>query len=728
MAKTKRPERHIEDRIKRGRERLNQREAGIRENIEFANGNHYAYVNERGQLQRLSTVAVSQGGEKPDHRVRLSRPLIRPMLKAKVSATTQRAPDYESVPTSYDREDEAGAKMAEKIATAGYSLWDLRRIHQKWVWNALVTKEGFARAYWNPNVGPYIEIDEMQDAEVPVTDPETGEPTGVMETTKVPSGKTRTVGMGECAVRVYTGLEVTWEPGVDFEESRWYYIEHARPVDEVKKEPGFIGDELEPDAKATTEGRPRESKSGEKLAMIGEYLERPCPEYPNGRRIILAGGEEIFPEEPYPCRDHENNVIDEPCLHRLFWDIDGSSDRAKGLVEALIDLQREFDIAGNKVEEFAQAMLLPQWVAEEGTITSPMTDEPNAVIEYRTLPGQQPPKPREIGNVPSELFEIQDRASATMRQIAHDGEIPSGVRDSGAIQTIVQQNQVAWQDFVEAFAEGASRLMRDLLILVQRHYTEDRLVKFRGRTGWENIADFRGADIRGQTDIRVNPSSLQPRTRQQIEQRIMNIAQMFPGQFPPEVLISAMEGGSAEKLIEGYEDDLSRANRIISLIRTGEFWSEPKRPVFPGEEAPKINPLTGLPEIEETGEMEPVFDIDPATGEQVQAGERPQLKPVMETELPGWMPRPFDNVPVQKAVLTTWMKTDDWAKLEEAKQRATMQVYSAMVEIEQRNSEMQAGVQSGMAEEAGMLNATKSPQKPLPSLPSLNGSGEEEPA
>jgi hypothetical protein len=196
----------------------------------------------------------------------------------------------------------------------------------------------------------------------------------------------------------------------------------------------------------------------------------------------------------------------------------------------------------------------------------------------------------------------------------------------------------------------------------------------------------------------------------------MNIAQMFPGQFPPEVLISAMEGGSAEKLIEGYEDDLSRANRIISLIRTGEFWSEPQRPVFPAEEAPKIDLATGQPIWVVPPQYDEMGQIVPGTG-----------IPEMETELPGWMPRPFDNVPVQKAVITTWMKTDDWAGLPAAEQRATMMVYDAMLRIEARNSEQQANTQNAIAEEAGMRNASAPPQKPMPSLPALGG-GEEEPA
>jgi hypothetical protein len=680
LGKTETPEIKIdpkvEERVKRGQARLKEVTPRRKEAIAFANNEHYVSVA-KGELQRLDTVPMALGGKKPDHRVRLSRDLIGPIVKGKVSATTQRIPGYESIATSPDAEDFSAARLSEKIATGGYELWQVKRHSKKLVWNALVTEEAFIRAYWDSTVGPFIEVPNA----------ETEEP--------------EHVGMGEVGIRVYGGTQVSWEPGVDFEDSRWLVIEEARPTEDVEAEPDFQGKKLNPDAEASD--LPKERK-GSKLVMVTEYLERPCPSYPEGRRLIMANGRVLFPEEPYPLRNAKGQVVDEPCLHRLTYDLDDSSDRGKGLVRALIESMRQYDQGANKVLEWVQLMLAPQYDAEEGTMLTPLTDEPGAVNEYAPLAGGNPPKPRQVPTIPRELFEIQDRAQREMEFISHDGEVAAQKAESGKqAQTLLQKAQLAWQDFIEDYAEVQARLMRDCLTLVQLHYTEDRLVKFRGRTGWESIADFKGADIRNQTDIRVPPSSLEPRTRATNEQRIMNIAQMFPGHFPPEVLISALEGGSAEKLIEGYEDDVARANRIISLIRSGQFWNVPMRPVFPGEEAPAIDPETGMVETDELG------------------------RPQMLTELPGWMPRPFDNVPVQKTVLETWMKTDDWANLDEASQRATMDVYDALLKLEAQKAQRDAEMQSQMAETAGMSNAAKPPpSKQMPSQPAL--SGEEQPA
>jgi hypothetical protein len=74
--------------------------------------------------------------------------------------------------------------------------------------------------------------------------------------------------------------------------------------------------------------------------MVTDYFERPCPKYPEGRRLRIANGRVICPEEPYPLRDHEGKVIDEPILHRLVYTHDPEADQDFGLTWQLIDFQR----------------------------------------------------------------------------------------------------------------------------------------------------------------------------------------------------------------------------------------------------------------------------------------------------------------------------------------------------------------------------------------------------
>jgi hypothetical protein len=67
-------------------------------------------------------------------------------------------------------------------------------------------RRGFAWPYWDTCAGPPVGVDQHSD---------------------------RLLYQGEVCIRTFTANEVGWEPGVRFENSRYYLIIQARPVDEV---------------------------------------------------------------------------------------------------------------------------------------------------------------------------------------------------------------------------------------------------------------------------------------------------------------------------------------------------------------------------------------------------------------------------------------------------------------------------------------------------------------
>lgn len=719
----------VKKRLDRGKERRDQVAPRRQEAAEFANNNHYVELSEdRTKLLQLSLTAVSQGGERPDHRVRRSHDLIGPIVKRKISASTQRIPSYEVLASTADPEDYAAALLSENIATAGYEIWGLRQAFKRLVWHALVTEEGFIMARWDSSVGPFVDVSRhpLADAEPeytePTVDPETGEEVPGQEIPNPYANqpnpeKPEWVGMGEVDVSVFGGTEVLWEPGVEFAKSRWYAIETARPCDVVEGEEGFIGGEdmkLKPNAIPGAFTTPKPPAKGNNLVLVTEYLERPCRKYPKGRRCIFANGREIFAQSDYPLTDHEGNVVDAPCLHRLSYAIDGSSERERGLVPSLINAMKTYDLGVNKVLEWVQLMLNPQFTAPEGSMLTPPSDEPGIIREYDvTAAAGQQPQPVQVPDIPPELFTLQDRSRNELTEISFDNQAPAGIESAKGLQAWAEAQQLAWQDFIFDLAQVHAALMRDCLTIVQTRYSEERMVRFRGSTGWENVREFRGADIRNQTDVRVSPGSLESRTRAAIESRIAQINNMFPGFFPPPVVIAAMNSANPDKLIEGFEKDEARAHRIISMIKSGQIWSLPKRPVLPGEEAPPALDENGNPIwISEPTEA----SIDPVTGEEIPGS--PGV-PETLTELPGWYPRKFDNVHIYRAVLEEWMKTPDFEEQDPEAEKAAMLVYAGVQDLEAKEAARKAALQSQVAETMGAENAAKPAQpKPLPSQPS----------
>lgn len=669
----------VDAKLKRGRDGLGEVVARRQLGIKFTNNNHFAEINEDGsKVVDVSTATVALGGTKDDHRVRRSHDIVSPMIGRKISSAMEREPEWESTSVANDMSDYAAARIGMRLARAGYEPWGFPPAEEKSLWFAMVTEEAFGRAGWNPNVGPFIDVSVHPEADV--EDAEGNKPYAGQPDPENPVYR----GRGEIGVTIYSGLEVLWEPGVDFEDSRWYAVEHVRSIEELEAEPGFIKlatEKLRADAQTATDKRSTaREKKGSNLCVTTEYFERPCPKYPRGRWQTFANGRKIFKDEDYPYTDAEGNVVDRPCLRRLIYDIDGSNDRAKGLVQKVIDEVRGYDQAINKQAEYAQIGLVAQILAAEGVLLTDPTDEPGLVVEYdRTLANGEKPEWRENITFPSELFTMEERAKQRFSEITFDEDIRLQYRGETSGEAM-ELGLASWRRFIDRFDRFRSGLMSDCLVLAQRNYGADRLMKFRGPTGWEPVGDFQGADIRNQTDVVVKQSATQMMSRAQVEQRIMQLVQTFPGAFKPEVVIEALSSATPEKLIQGYEEDVGRAHRIIEQLRNGTFWAQPLRPALPGEEV-----------LEEVGG-------------------RPMV--------PGWLPRPFDSLPIYKTALENWMKTDDWDRSPRQTKDASLFYYQKLIDLETAAQVREEQVQSQVAEEQGLANAGREPgPKPSPSLP-----------
>jgi hypothetical protein len=250
-------------------------------------------------------------------------------------------------------------------------------------------------------------------------------------------------------------------------------------------------------------------------------------------------------------------------------------------------------------------------------------------------------------------------------------------------QAVIEQSMARWQSFLGDLATWWSKLMRHCLLLVARYYTEPRTLEIRGRMGWESVKDFRGAHLLGQANVRVWPSSLEYLSKQQIMAKTQYYASMQ--WISGEQAIAAIEGGMAEKLTEGYDQDVAKVNRIINRIRDGSVMDMPTR-----QETRQIpDPLTGM------------------------------TTTVIE-EVPIWMPNEWDSVPVWQQQLGLWMKTQDFEALAtENPERAEVAklMWSGLQQLEQQKAMERAQQQQAMATSLGMGNAS-APQGP-PSPPSV---------
>jgi hypothetical protein len=653
----------VRGRIRRGRQSMLKDAPKRRLCVRFERGDSYFYIKTDNVLSFQNTTS-GPGSSKPNHRIRNSYNVIRPLIQGKVSKAAQRTPSYQVLPSTTDQTRVSAAELAEKAARFGYIQWGIgagRRLAAQYAIGH--GGEAFGMPYFDPNVGPYT----------PVPDPETG--------------AVEMVGQGEIKFLVLGGNEVYWEPGCAFKESPYWVIERAVPVDEVKDMPGFVGGKVTADAE--TSDVPSD-KPTDQMVMLTQYFERPCPRYPEGRYYCIANNRVVIPPARYPVIDTDDRVVDEPVLHRLAWDEGDGSERDFGLTWQLIDSQRTVQDCLNKIIEWKNRALLPQMLARANTLKTRRTDEPGAVLYFEGTP-EDKPQWENVPEIPQSLFRVIDTVMQIMRLLASDdqSETQADLTNVAAktMQQVLEESLNRWDGFRQEMAEWDSAIMRHALLLCARHYSEPRLLKIKGRDGWERIPDFQGAQLMSEVDVRVFPDSLVPQTRQGVQDQLTWINANFPGWLQPQDALAAIQEGSIERLVESYWLDVARANDVIQRLRDGTFMEMPSRS--------NVDPLT----------QQPI--TDPQSGESM--------------GVPGYMPDQQDNLQVWKKVFADWMKTDDYSRQPAPVQDAARQVWQAIQALEQAKAVQDAQLQMQLAQGQGMANAAAPQTKGMPSLP---GSGQ----
>jgi hypothetical protein len=353
--------------------------------------------------------------------------------------------------------------------------------------------------------------------------------------------------------------QVGWEPGVEFEESRWHFVRLTKPVKEVMAQEGYIGPkELAPDARQERLGS-RDSAAGERdLCFEYHYLERPSADAPQGRWIVMAQGKLLLPVQEFPCSE------DMTVIHRLPWIERGDRrDRSLGIGELVIDIQRSINRVINQMVTWRNLCLNPQWMAPENGVRILPSDEPGKVHTYR---GQQKPEQMEVKDIPDSLFRDLELAYSDMDFIVGQGaSLPTGVESGSGIQAVNEREQSYRSMLLGNLAGFYADLGKHLLYLVAKHYTEERLLIVNGRFGVDTIKDFVGSTLDGNiAAIRVTEASIEPRTRAAQEAKIMLFADK--GWITPERAMSALQGGLADAVIDDFELDIARVHRQIQQL------------------------------------------------------------------------------------------------------------------------------------------------------------------
>ena len=461
-----------------------------------------------------------------------SRPVInqiRPRMRKEMAKLTSQKPNASVVPASSDDRDMYAANAGEQIWD---SLYRAKKIHstlRRSVFWASVTGNGFIKNFWDPTkIDP---INQMPgDIEtIPIT------PFHLF----VPDLKEEEIEdqpfLIHAQVRNAEELSRIYGKPISFERAQGELLEES-----------FLN----------IMGLQQWEKN--KSVFVLECWVRPgaCSHLPEGGMYVIAGNQVVLEVPGWP---YEHNLF--PFAH--IGHVQTGKFYRDSTITDLIPLQREYNRTRGQIIEAKNRMAKPQLAAEMGSVDpTKITTEPGQIILYR--PGFQAPTPIPLQDLPMYVLEEQDRIKQDMDDISGQHEVskgttPPGVTAATAISYLQEQDETSLSYTYDSIEEAIEKVAHMTLNYVHQFWDEARQVKITGADGSFDIKAFKGSDLRGNTDVRVEAGSALPVSKAAKQAFIMDLMKM--GFIDPQKGLEVMEIGGINKIYENIQTDIRQAQR-----------------------------------------------------------------------------------------------------------------------------------------------------------------------
>lgn len=529
-------------------------------NMAFYFGRQWAIWDKNALANRLIEPPA------PRNRVRLTTNKIKPIIRREITKLTKAEPQAYVVPNTTEPTDIAAAKVAENLADWCFTTYNYNKARR-------------TSTFWMTLTGIGI---------TKVTCPE-------------------------------ANGDILYEPVIPFHFYVPYiqeenlqsqpYVIHARgysPEAVYEK----YGVEVRPDA--TTSGSTLEQRlfsamgikntAGQQaLSVVKEIWVKPCKNYPEGGLLVIADRKVIYaydskPKEPI---EPEGNSLDAPVVTSLlgnvstwsqcdfpfehneypFWKMDHiptGQFYADSVIKDLIPLQKEYNRSRSQVIESKNRTSKPQMAYIKGSIdATKVTSEPGLMIPVN--PGFEKPEYLRQPEIPGYVIQEFDRMQRDIDDVSNQFEVakgrtPPGVEAASAIAYLQEENDDVLYTTIASIEDATTGIGRHTLSLVQQFWDESKIVKVVSRNNSLEAKLFKISSINDNTDFRIEPQSMAPRSRAARQAFIVDL--MDKGVLLPEQGLRYLQMSETNRLYDELQVDSRQARRENILMATGQVGIE----------------------------------------------------------------------------------------------------------------------------------------------------------
>jgi len=453
-------------------------------NMAFFVGRQYTFFNQSAWV--LQQLRRNKG------RLRNVDNKILPRVRRQIADAIRNNPIMSVVPNSNDDEDIRAAKIGDKVLR---HWWQNNRMKEKWRrlngW-VHICGNGFFDDRWDPKMGP-VKFNE--------------------ETSKYEY-------QGDVDTGVWSPFEICVPYGalgdVDLQDFPWVIKVKWRSLDWFER--NFKrGTEVEPEDLPThmfdishvfglsASSAPTKAEGARSVEM---HM-RPTSEFPKGLHLIGANGI-IDVKEDYPFNDFSLEHFKDIEVPGVFWGM--------ATMEGAVPLQKAWNRNVSGIDEFNRLLGKGKMLAPRGSNMEAAPDDTHGQVLYYSPQMGLKPEIMTLKSLPQTYVLQLETLQRSFQELFSQHEVTMGtnksdIRSGEMVELLLEQNAIgnipAQSLKEDALERHASRCLKR----IKHGYSDDRVLKIRGQEGEFELFDFRGADLRDNTDVSVKRESSLPDSR-----------------------------------------------------------------------------------------------------------------------------------------------------------------------------------------------------------------------
>lgn len=485
---------------------------------------------------------------KTDNEERITHNVIKPRVMTKLAKQTKNRIKYDVMPDTNDDNRIEIAKAAHKFIQHWWQEEEMDRKTRDIFLNNSVKGWCAAKVYFDPEAGQDI---------TPSPEEEGYEEGNSLFT-------------GEIKCRIVDPLTLYIDPAATSdEEIRWVIEEKPRDVDYIKERYGkdvtpdeninFLGN-YEIGTASGSFGTNMKQKKNKNMAMVREMWVSPCIKYPHGLKVTVADKTLL---------DIDEKAGDHPYI--IFGDIPiPGSIKYDAFIKDMLPIQREINIMRTMLTTHAKRLGNSLWLIPYGSgiDEDDLSNEIGGFVHYNPASGAKPERaePPNLPNIYDRILEysmrdIDDLSGA--REIAQ-GRLPAGLDTASGLAMMVEQENEKLAVSSQNYERGMKKLLKRVLMLMKKHYTEERMGRILGENNEIEVVSFTGADLSGGEDINIVQGSSLPEMKSAQQDRIMMLWDKGAivkkdGTPDHETLLRLMGMGDSTELFEMNQLDENKA-------------------------------------------------------------------------------------------------------------------------------------------------------------------------